>query len=259
MKWSILIFFLPFCSYAQFEKIKSFEVKENIVSASVDRPGDLYLVLKSNTIQKYSVEGLLLASSTNPTLPTLFDPRDGARLFTYRRKSQSYQFLSPLLEEVSSTKINQAFGIAPYLACTFGDQSLAILDSADWSVKRINLRTSIVNMEASIQSLISDKTKITFIREYQNFIFLLDQNKGIMVLNSMGKLIKIIEVKGLNYFNFIGEELYYLQDGQLKFIDLFTAEMRSMSLPEPCEVALLTDERLYLIHQNQVNVFRVKL
>jgi hypothetical protein len=259
MKWSILIFFLPFCANAQFEKLKSFEVKENIVSASVDRPGDLYVVLKSNTIQKYSVDGALLASLVNSSLPTVFDPRDGARLFTYRKASQSYQFLSPLLEEVSSTKINQAFAIAPYLACTFGDQGLAILDSADWSVKRINLRTSIVNMEASIQSLISDKAKIIFIREYQNFIFLLDQNKGILVLNSMGKLIKTIEVKGLNYFNFIGEELYYLQDGQLKLVDLFTAETRSMLLPEPCEFALLTDERLYLIHQKLVNVFSVKL
>ncbi len=258
-KWGVLFFLLPICANAQFKKIKSFEVKDNIVSASVDRPGDLYVVLHSNIIEKYSVDGLLLASSTKTTLPTLFDPRDGARLFTYKKESESYQFLSPSLEEVSSTKINQAFAIAPYLVCTFGDQGLVILDSADWSVKRVNLRTSIVNMEASVQSFISDKANIIFIREYQNFIFLLDQNKGIMVLNNMGKLIKTIEVKGLSYFNFIGEELYYLQEGQLKFIDLFTAETRSMSLPEQCEVALLTDERLYLIRQNQVNVFSVKL
>jgi hypothetical protein len=258
MKWSILFFLLPICANAQFEKIKSIEVKNIVVSAFVDRPGDLYMILESMTIEKYSVDGVPLASLTNASLPTLFDPRDGARLFMYRKASQSFQFLNPLLEEVSSTKINQAFAIAPYLACTFGDQGLAILDSADWSIKRVNLRTSIVNMEASIQSLISPKTNITFIREYQNFIFLLDRDKGILVLNGMGKLIKTIEVKGLNYFNFIGEELYYLQDNQLKFIDLFTAETRSLALPEPCEIALLTDERLYLIKQNQVNVFSVK-
>lgn len=255
IKWSILFFLIPFCVDAQFKKIKSFEVKDNIVSASVDRPGDLYVAFHSGTIQKYSVDGVLLASSTNSSLPTLFDPRDGARLFTYRKATESYQFLSPLLEEVSTTKINQAFAIAPYLACTFGDQGIAILDSADWSVKRVNLRTSIVNMEATIQSLISDKTKITFMREYQNFIFLLDKSKGILVLNSIGKVIKTIDASGLTYFNFLGEELYYLQDGQLKFIDLFTAETRSITLPEPCDVALLTDERLFLIQKNQVNVF----
>jgi hypothetical protein len=258
MKWGILFFLFPICANAQFEKIKSIEVKDNVVSAFVDRPGDLYIILYSKLIEKYSVDGALLASLPNTNLPTLFDPRDGARLFTYRKSSQSFQFLNPLLEEVSSTKINQAFAIAPYLTCTFGDQGLAILDSADWSIKRVNLRTSIMNMEASIQSLISAKTNITFIREYQNFIFLLDRDKGILVLNSMGKLIKTIEVKGLNYFNFIGEELYYLQDNQLKFIDLFTAETRSLTLPAPCEIALLTDERLYLIKQNKVNVFRIK-
>jgi hypothetical protein len=258
IKWSILFFLLPFCAEAQFKKIKSFELKDNVVSASVDRPGDLYVEFHSGVIQKYSVDGLLLASSTNAVLPTLFDPRDGARLFTYGKATQSYQFLSPLLEEVSITKMNQAFAIAPYLACTFGDQGMVILDSADWSVKRVNLRTSIVSMEASIQSLISDKTKITFMREYQNFIFLLDQSKGILVLNSMGKLIKTIEVTGLTYFNFLGEELYYLQDGQLKFTDLFTAEKRSMPLPEVCDVALLTDERLYLIKDNLVNILSIE-
>jgi hypothetical protein len=259
IKCCILFFLFPFCATAQFKKIKSFELKENVVSASVDRPGDLYVEFLSGIMQKYSVDGVFLASSTNSSLPTLFEPRDGARLFTYRKATQSYQFLSPLLEEISTTKINQAFAIAPYLACAFGDHGMAILDSADWSVKRVNLRTSLVSMETSLHSLISSSSKITFMREYQNFIFLLDENKGIMVLNSMGKLIKTIEAKGLAYFNFLGEELYYLQDGQLKFIDLFTAETRSMSLPEPCEFALLTDERLYLIHQNQVNVFSVKL
>ncbi len=257
-KWNIVFLLLPFCAEAQFKKIKSFEVKDNIVSVSVDRPGELYLILHSGTIEKYSVDGALLASTTNASLPTLFDPRDGARLFTYTKQTQSYQFLSPLLEEVSSTKINQAFAVAPYLACTFGDQGLVILDSADWSVKRVNLRTSIVNMEASLQSFISDKAKITFMREYQNFIFLLDQNKGILVLNSIGKLIKTIEVKNLSSFNFIGEELYYLQNGQLNFIDLFTAETRFITLPEPCDVALLTDERLFLIYKKRVSVFTLK-
>jgi hypothetical protein len=259
MKWIILFLLLPFCVNAQFEKIKSFEVKENIVAASVDRPGELYIELPSGKIQKYSVDGLLLATSTNTSLPTVFDPRDGARLFTYKRPTQSYQFLSPMLEEVLTTKIDQAFAIAPYLVSTFGDQGLVIIDSADWSIKKVNLRSSTITMEASLQSFISEKSKITSIREYQNFIFLLDRNKGIMVLNSIGKLIKVIEVKGLSYFNFLGEELYYIQDGKLKFIDLFTTESRTMSLPEPCDIALLTDERLYLIKQNQVSIFSIKL
>ncbi|HOX84276.1 MAG TPA: hypothetical protein PLJ60_03755 [Chryseolinea sp.] len=258
MKWIVLFFLFPFCANAQFQKIKSFEVKENIAAASVDRPGELYLGLTSGSIHKYSVDGMLLASSTHKSLSTVFDPHDGARLFTYTRATQSYQFLNPMLEEVLTAKIDQAFAIAPYLVSTFGDQSLVLIDSADWSIKKVNLRSSTVTMEASLQSFISKKSKIVSIREYQNFIFLLDQNKGIVVLNSIGKLIKVIEVKGLSYFNFLGEELYYIQDGKLKFIDLFTTETRALVLPEPCEIALITDERLYLIKKNQVSVFYLK-
>ena len=259
MKWCIIIFLLPLCASAQFKKINSFEVKENIVFSAVDRPGDLYVVLHSGMIQRYSVDGVLLASSANSPLLTLFDPRDGSRLFTYKRATQSYQLLSPLLDEVSVTKINQAFAIAPYLVCTFGDQGLVILDSADWSVKRVNISTAIINMEVSLQSLLPKKPNITFIREYQNFIFLCDKDEGIMILNNIGKLIKTIAVKNLTSFNFLGEELYYVQDGVLKFMDLFTAEPRTMELPEVCDVALITDERLYLIRQNKVSIFTLKL
>ena len=46
-------------------------------------------------------------------------------------------------------------------------------------------------------------------REYQGFLFLLHQEKGILIFNKMGKWIKTIERPQLKYFNFLGEELYY--------------------------------------------------
>ena len=94
-----------------------------------------------------------------------------------------------------------------------------------------------------------------FVSQYQNFLFLLDPTTGIFVYNSLGKQIRKIPSAGLGHFNFLGEELYYKEEGKLKFLDLFTAETREMNLPTPTDFVLLTDERMIVATKDQVVIF----
>src|SRR6476620_4962274 len=73
--------------------------------------------------------------------------------------------------------------------------------------------------------------------------------------NSLGRLIRKVQAVGLNNFNFLGEELYYVENAKIKFLDLFTAESRELPLPEPAQFVLLTDERMILTTSNRVEIF----
>ena len=95
-------------------------------------------------------------------------------------------------------------------------------------------------------------------REYQNFVFLLDKKEGIKIYNGVGSLIKTIPQSGLSYFNFIGEELYYLKGNTIQLFDLFTAETREIKLPESAYFALITDERLFLVRHKAVDIYEYK-
>jgi hypothetical protein len=192
-------------------------------------------------------------------VPTLFEPRDGSRSFAFFRASRKFEYWNPSFEATNSFLIDSAFIIDPWLACSSGDHNLWILDGADQTVKKFNPRKSILEADVKLpENLLSDFSNIIFIREYQGFIFFLDSEKGIHIFNGMGKGIKSIAVQRLSYFNFVGEELYYPVDGQLRFLNLFTGEERTMKLPGEFKMALLTDERLFLIQTNSVDFFEFK-
>lgn len=245
-------------SFAQ-RKIKTVELSDTIAIASVDRPGDLYVITRAGQLQRFEKDGRLRNFYRKGPKLTQFDPRDGSRLFAYYREQSQYDLLSPSLDVVSSHKVDSVFALEPWLVCMSGDHSIWVLDASDWSLKKIDMNTGVVPAEVTL-NIKPGKDKRDFIsmREYQNFVFLLDAKAGILVYNNIGNLIRTIPQANLNYFNFIGEELYYLSGDKLRFFDLFTAETREVKLPAPADIALVTDERMFLIRKNTIDIFTIQ-
>ncbi len=255
----LLLLATAFSAFAQFEKLTSFTVGKPVYSAAVDRPGELYLVFDDNTIARHGTSGAVMASGQLPFKPDVFDPRDGSRLFAFNRKRAEYIFFAPFFSlQNPPVVLDSAFVIDPFLACSSGDRDLLIIDEADWSLKKVNLRANRLLFESMLSDSAASLSKVTFVREYQNLVFMLQPARGIMVFNMLGHHLRTIDAVGARYFNFLGEEVYHLRDRQLLLFDLFNAESRVIDLPYAADFALLTDERLYLIKGQSVDVFLVK-
>lgn len=257
-KLFILFLMLPASAFAQ-KKIKTLEVSDTIAHAFIDRPGEIYLITKNGQLQKYDQDGKLLILYKTSTLPTLFEPRDGARLFAYYRDTQHYEYRSPSFEVSKSFRIDSSFVIQPWLICPSGDHKLWVLDSVDHTLKKINPHDSEVEVEVILDTtLISDVTVFQTMRDYQGFVFLHEPARGIHIFSGMGKHIKTIEARGIRSFNFLGEELYYFSEGSLKFFDLFSAEMRESKIDQRGGDILLSDLRLFHILQREVTIYPFK-
>jgi hypothetical protein len=243
----------------QFEKIKTIKSHFPVVYATIDRVGDLYILSSQGQLEKINSNGDVEATTTLSTFPTSFDPRDGSRLFVYWRPSQKFTYLLPNLEtNRSPTSIDSAVAVSPFLVAPSGENDLLVLDSVDWSLKKINGRTNTVSYETIIHDDKSPAPTFSFLREYQNFVFLLDKRRGILVYNMMGRLLKTIGGPGIETFSSLGEELYYHTGDALFFYDLFTTETRQLKLPRPANFAFLTDTRLYIVLDNEVELYSVK-
>jgi hypothetical protein len=264
MKTFLHLLLLPViwnCADAQLDarlpvKIKTVTLSDTIVSAAIDRTGDFYAITVSGQIQRLNKDGKLMLLYRADTLPTLFDPRDGARLFAYFREKQQYQYFDPSFSTLTSYQIDPAFAIQPWLICPSGEYKLWILDGADQSLKKVNVRQSEVEVEVVVDTLlIRSATAFKTMREYQNFVFLLNPGKGILIFNSLGRYIRTIEARGIQSFNFLGEELYYLNASGIQFFNLFTAETRALKVPQGYSHALLTDERMILFTPERIDIF----
>jgi hypothetical protein len=256
MKGKILFLFLAlsFHVHAQQNLVATIEISD-VQSAYVDRPGDLYILQKNNSIKKYDTLGNLVSEYFFSESPAAFDPRDGSRLFACFTSTKKCSFFSA--ETKNEFKIEPQYAIEPHLIASSGDHNCWILDLSDWSLKRVNPAQSGVLIDELIdQKQFSEKPDFIFMREYQNFLFLLEKNSGLFIFNSLGKQIKKIPVEGVAYVNFLGEELYYKKKDKLFFYDLFDASTREMPVDPTCRYALLTDVRLYLVYGNRVEIHK---
>jgi len=254
---SLLFFFTWIClPAAGQEKIRSITLSDTILLVAVDRPGDFYTVTRTGQIQRFDKDGKLSLLFKSVKVPTLFDPRDGARLFVYFREDQHYEYLNPSFETTSSFQIDPAFAIQPWLICPSGEYKLWVLDMADQSLKKINVKATEVEVEVKIDpSLIENSTSFRTMREYQGFVFLLNPARGIFIFNNLGKHIKTIGTPGIRSFNFLGEELYFLRGDKLEFFNLFSAETRQLQIQKGFTDALLTDERMILFTPERIDIF----
>jgi hypothetical protein len=265
MKYALRFLFLFLFSMLQrFEasaqtKINSVSLSDTIIYATVDRPGDLYVITKGGQLQRFAPDATLGVVYKFGPLPAQFDPRDGARLFAYFRKDRHYVFYNPSFDMTASYHLDSSFVIEPWLVTISGDHDIWVVDAADGSLKKVTQTTETIDVDEKIpSSLYKDIKAFTSLREYQGFVFLLQPDKGIQVFNRMGKWLRTIESPTLKSFNFIGEELYYIEKDKLKFFNLFTAETREQPLTQPAHFVLLTDERVYSIKHKTIDFFTPK-
>jgi hypothetical protein len=240
---------------AQKPKVVTVTLPDSVTAAFIDRPGELYLQLRSGLLLRYDKDGNLRATAQVTTPPTLFDPRDGARLFAYYRATQQYTYLNPAFESGILHSIDAAFAAEPWLVCASGDYNVWILDVADWSLKKIDTQKGIVLVEIPVAGVAADKHEaITYMREYQGFLFLLERGKALHMYSSMGKHLRTLAAPGIQYFNFLGEEVYFDTDGRRQMFNLFSAKYYYAEGLVSHDFVLQSDERLYIMDGQTLEV-----
>ena len=229
------------------KKLKELSLK-NIENVSVDRLGDLFIIFKNGVIKKYDANGKELAVLKKGKLPTLIEPWYHPNIFAYHRITQQRIFYDHNLQSPQVEEMDPSIAVNAFLVCPTNDNKLLVLDQADWSIKKVNPSTSKVVSEFNIDTTGLSKPLFTYLREYQNLIFLLDKYSGIFIFSNLGKKINHLKCTIQN-FGFYGEELFYLVDDRVIFFDLYSEKTREVKV-EPGKFVIVTDERIFLVKAN---------
>lgn len=262
--FTVLAAFCCFLStQAQLQKIKVLELKE-ISAASVDRLGNFYFVLPSGTMQKYDPDGILMDESSPILLPlALIEPWNPLKVFTYSAQTRHYKYWDHHLALLEDKLLEPSLSINPILVCPANENNKAwVIDAADFSLKRVDLINHKIEVDVVLPAdWVNENTNLVFVREYQNRIFILDKDQGIHMLSKLGIPITTIDVKGLNFFNFLGEELCYKKGNDIYLLDLFTGATRkvaSLTEEESVQATIITDERIVVVTNENIQFYYFK-
>ena len=145
-------------------------------------------------------------------------------------------------------------------AATFsGDDQLWLYNESNFTLSTIDSRTYKPLVSTPLILLLNrPRFDVRFLREYQNNLYLVEKNTGVLVFDNMGNYRKTLPFPGLDYVGFLGEELYYLKDNQLHFFHLYNGAERQVDLlpGNNYKNALVGEEFLYLFSEKGVDIFR---
>jgi len=257
----VFLFLILQSGYAQTLKpLETVKIPGQIGCISSDPYEFVYLTDVAGNIYKIDSLGkqFVLASPPRRGQITSIEAYRNVNIFVFYSEYQVYYYYDRFLNPSQSlTFANPDIGFAR-IATPSLDQNVWIVDDQDFSLKKYNSTYFTIDINTPLDLIIDpEQYNMTFMREYQNLLFINDANSGVLIFDNMGNYKTRIPVLGLNYISFSGEDLVYMKDGSLYLINIYTYKERKYTNPllKDATSAMLINKRLYVTIKNTVFIY----
>jgi hypothetical protein len=233
----------------------------DVVDATSDFSGNLYLSNEHGVISKYDKNGALQISYSGPLKSSIcsIDASHTSKIFGFYRDQQSYLILDRFLNPLNEADLDPSFaGYATETAYS-ADNNLWLFDQSDLSIKKVNLVSNIVITSNAIPLVIAEEEwDLLQIEEYQNRLYLYNSNKDIYLFDNLGNYIRKLEVSSDSKVCFKGNQLVFIQDTRILTQNIYNNEITEIGTLDSTNNILKiisANNFIYLIFRNKVSVY----
>ncbi|AKD03265.1 hypothetical protein POKO110462_04105 [Pontibacter korlensis] len=230
---------------------------------SLDRNGLLYILDGRLNLLRLAPNGQPVDTYSPPARGriTSIHAWDPMKIVLFYEGSQELVLLDRFLRPISTSNLLdlQYEGMAK-VAAPAADQGYWLFDETSLTLGKLNPSIRQLTVETPLNLLLNrEQFDVRQLREYQNLVYLLDYNSGILIFDNLGNYKKKLPYNGLSHIGFRNNELYFLMDGKLYFLDLYTQKERVLDLPidKKFVSALVGNGYLYLFSKNVVEVYQM--
>jgi hypothetical protein len=229
---------------------------------SLDRYNFAYVNDEKGNIFKISPEGELIQtySPQKKGDVTLLDAWRNVNIFVFYRSFQEFVILDRFMNPSPHIRFERERVGFVQMAAYSSDNNLWVLDNDDFSLKKYNLENTLILQKTSLDLILDPRTyDLNYMREYQNYLFVNDKNSGVLIFDNLGNYKSTMPIKGLNFFSFINNEIYFLQNNTIILRDLYSSKERSIALPAGKEYihALIGDKIMYLFTKEGMEIYEM--
>ncbi|WP_276497868.1 hypothetical protein [Pontibacter litorisediminis] len=228
---------------------------------SQDRNGYVYLLDERLNLLRLNPAGQPVDTYSPPARGRISSIHawNPMKIALFYEGSQEITLLDRFLRPISTTDLLdlQYEGTAK-VAAPAGDLGYWLFDETSLTLSKLNPAMRQVTVETPLNLLLNrEQFDVRQLREYQNMVYLLDYNSGVLVFDNLGNYKRTLPYPNLRHIGFRNNELYFVRDGKLYFLDLYTQKARLLALPQQQEYisALVGDKRLYLFTKSTAEVY----
>lgn len=231
-------------------------------TVSTDRNGHVYFLDAKRNLVKVDSSGraALTYSPAKGGRITSIDAWNPMKVLLFYEDRQEIVLLDRFLRPITSTAFSDYDALTGSIkaAALASDDGFWLFNESNYTLSKLDTRLRRTVAETSL-NLILDKARfdVRMLREYQNTVYLLDYNTGILVFDNLGNYKKTIPITGISQMGFRGNELYFVKDGKLNFLDIYTQKQHSIALPSTAKYtsAIVSSNRVYLFTMQQMQVY----
>ncbi len=235
---------------------------KGITLHSIDRFDRLYVSDARQNVLQLDTLGKVISTFSPPIQGrvAMVEAWSPAKITVFYDDRQRVQLLDRFLTPLGLADLREYTDGTVRAATLAADDRLWLFDETTFRLLKVDTRYTRIAHETPLELILERQQRdITFLREYQSKLYMVDRQSGIYVFDNMGNYQKRIAVPHLAYVGFLGDELYYLSGNQLHFQHLYTLQTRTVALPEsstPYRQVLAGDKFLYLITQDTLLALR---
>ncbi len=229
---------------------------------SIDRFDRAYLADARQNILQLDTLGKVINTFSPPIQGrvAMVEAWSPAKIMVFYDDRQRVQLLDRFLTPLGLADLREYTDGTIRAATLAADDRLWLFDETTFRLLKIDTRVNQVGFENPLELLLDRRQHdITFLREYQSKLYMVDRSSGVYVFDNMGNYQKKLALPTLSYVGFVGDELYYLSNNQLHFQHLYTFQTRTVALPEqplPYRQVLVGDKFLYLLTNEALLAYR---
>jgi hypothetical protein len=234
----------------------------DVVDATADFSGNLYISNEQGVIIKYDKSGTVQISYSGPLKSPIYsiDASHTSKIFGFYRDQQSYlildRFLNPLNEANLSPSVAGFVTETAYSA----DNNLWLFDQSDLSIKKVNLFNKVVTTSSTIPLVIANEEwDLLQIEEYQNKIYLYNSSKDIYLFDNLGNYIRKLGISSDCQICFDGGQLVFIQDSKILAFNIYKndiTEVGEIDSTNDILKIISANNFIYLIFKNKISVYK---
>lgn len=228
-----LFLFLSTASFSQskFKSIANIDIEADFFTT--DNQGNTYIV-KANELSKYDRTGKQLYKYSNKKLGAIsfVDASNMLKLLVFYKDFLQVVFLDNTLsingDPISLDKIG--FQQAQ-LVCSSHNNGIWIYDQQNFELVRLNQNLEKQEQTGNLNTLLDIALQPTALLEHDNKVYVNNPSSGILIFDIYGTYYKTVPVKNVNYFQPIGDWVYFNTDNKVKAYNVKTTEEKQFELP----------------------------
>ncbi|HTF80961.1 MAG TPA: hypothetical protein VL947_04535 [Cytophagales bacterium] len=227
--------------------IKSVPLKD-IEQVTHDEFYNLYICTGSGQIHKYDSKGnyLLSNSPAKPQRIHNIEALNTIRIFCFYRELQEFNYFDRFLTFENSIRFDPSLIGYARTATVSSDNGIWLFDEADYTIKKYDPVSQKLLHTINYTQVVQGDQNVTFMKEYQNKLYVMNRDSGIAIFDNMGNFSKKIRLPGITQISFYKDEMYALC-GKTKYtINLYDAlSVQSLALDTSYSVYFRSEQYKY--------------